>query len=98
MAKFLVDADSLVALAKEDDSNHKKALQIARISSGVSLYTTPFTIPEATTVLSYKISQEAAKQFLRQARQRKLIELKLTAQITQLADAVFLQQNPKGTS
>jgi len=98
MAKFLVDADALVALAKEDDSNHKKALQIAQVSSGVSLYTTPFTIPEATTVLSYKVSREAAKQFLRQARQRKLIELKLTAQITQLADEVFLQQNPKGTS
>lgn len=98
MAKFLVDADALVALAKEDDSNHKKALKIAQVSSGVSLYATPFTIPEATTVLSYKVSQKTAKQFLGQARQRKLIELKLTAQITQLADEVFLQQNLKGTS
>lgn len=98
MAKFLVDADALVALAKEDDSNHTKALKITRVSSGVSLYTTPFTIPEAATVLSYKVSQEAAKQFLRQARQRRLIELKLTTQITHLTDEIFLQQSSKRTS
>lgn len=96
--KILVDADALVALAKEDDSNHKKAVKIARRLRKQTLFITPLTIPEAATVLSYRVSQKAAQRFLKEARQRKLIELPLTTQISLLADEIFLKQKKKGTS
>lgn len=96
--KILVDADALVALVKEDDSNYKKAVKIAQRLKKETLYVTPLTIPEATTVLSYRVSQEAAQKFLKEARQRKLIELPLTTQTSILADEIFLKQRKKGTS
>lgn len=96
--KILIDADALVALAKEDDSNHKKAVKIAQRLKKETLYVTALTIPEAATVLSYRVSQEAAQKFLKEARQKKLIELPLTTQASVLADEIFLKQTKKGTS
>lgn len=96
--KILVDADALVALAKEDDTNHTKAVKIAKSLKKETLYITPLTIPEAATVLSYRLSQKAAKQFLKEARQRKLVELSLTPQVCLLADEIFLKQEGRGTS
>lgn len=96
--KILVDADALVALAKEDDSHHQKAIKIASSLKTANLYVTTLTIPEATTVLSYRVSQKAAKKFLKEARQRQLIELKITSQISRLVDEIFLKQRKKGTS
>lgn len=96
--KILVDADVLVALVKEDDTNHQKAVKTATKLKKATLYITPFTIPEATTVLSYKLSQQAAKKFLKNARRRKLIELKLTPSVIRWTDQIFLQQTKKGIS
>lgn len=96
--KILVDADALVALAKEDDANHRKAVKIAQRLKKETLYVTPLTIPEAATVLSYRVSQKAAQRFLKEARQRRLIELPMMTQASLLADEIFLKQNKKGTS
>jgi len=96
--KILVDADALVALAKPDDSNHKKALKIAKKIKHSALFITPFTIPEAATVISYRVSQKAAKTFLKAARERNLVELSLTTQAVKSADEIFLSQKRKGTS
>lgn len=96
--KILVDADALVALAKEDDTNHQKAVKIAQNLQKATLYITSLTIPEATTVLSYCVSQKAAREFLKEARKRNLVEIPLTASFSQLADEIFLQQGRKRTS
>jgi len=96
--KILVDADALVALAKEDDSNHQKAIKIAQRLKKETLCITPLTIPEAATVLSYRVSQKAARQFLKEAKERRLIELSLTPLLVQLTDEIFLKQKKKGTS
>lgn len=96
--KIFVDADALVALAKEDDTNHQRAIKIASSLKKATLYVSPFTIPEAATVLSYRLSQKAATKFLKEARKRKLIELKITSQVSQLADEIFLKQKQKGVS
>ncbi|OGD61957.1 hypothetical protein A2160_01180 [Candidatus Beckwithbacteria bacterium RBG_13_42_9] len=98
MVKVLLDADALIALAKPDDSNHQKAIGLASSIKQARIYTTPFTIPEATTVISYKLSQTAAKKFLIENRKKKFIELKLTPSIVQKADEVFIKQRAKGTS
>ena len=96
--KILVDADALVAIAKETDSNHKKALVTSQKIRAATIYTTPFTIPEAATVLSHKASQFEAKNFLKNARERILSEIQLSPGLIQATDEIFLSQKTKGTS
>jgi len=98
MNSILIDADGLVALAKTNDSNHEKALKISQKIKDLNLYITPFTIPEAATVISYKVGQKEAKTFLESARTKKLIELPITKDLIDKADEIFLAQNKKGTS
>lgn len=97
---ILLDADVLVALAKVDDTNHKKAIQLSNTlqQKGTTFFVSPFTIAEAATVLSHKISQEAAKKFLKQIRGLNLSLLELPQKEQHLADEWFLKQTKKGTS
>ncbi len=95
--KILVDTDFLIALIKIDDKNHLKAIDKVRKIKEAKVFITPFTIPETVTVLSYKVSHIAAKNFLKVAR-NKLSELPLNEEIIASADKIFLSQNKKGTS
>ena len=96
----LLDADALVALAKSDDSNHKKAVKISRAlqKRGVSYCLSPFTVAEAATVLSYKVSHSVAKAFLEEIRKIDLPVLELPEKYRSLADGWFLKQKKKGVS
>jgi len=97
----LVDADALVALAKTNDSNHKKAvdLSLKLQKAGVNYYFSPFTVAETATVLSYKTSHQAAKKFLKQIRKLDLPTFELPEKYKQLPDDWFLKQKrKKGTS
>lgn len=96
--KILVDADALVAIAKQDDSNHERAIKIARSLAKETLFLSPTTIPEAATVLSYRVSHADAKRFLQEVRKRNLIELSLDFETQQKADEIFLSQKTKGIS
>lgn len=97
---ILVDADALIALAKNDDSNHKKAVKINQKlqKEGVDYYLSPFTVAEATTVLSYRVSQSAAKKFLKEIRKINLPTLELSKKYQNLPDSYFFHQNKKRTS
>ena len=97
---ILLDADALVALIKTNDSNHKKALEIndKLQTKGTTYYLSPFTTAEVITVLSYKVSQQAAKSFLKEIRKLDLPILKLEEKYSNLADKWFLKQNKKGIS
>jgi predicted nucleic acid-binding protein len=95
--KILVDTDFLIALIKIDDKNHFKAIDKVQKIKEAKVFITPFTIPETVTVLSYKVSHIAAKNFLKVAR-NKLPELPLNEEIIASADKIFLSQNKKGTS
>lgn len=95
---ILIDADALVALVKEDDANHRKAVKIAQKIKKDSLFISPLTIPEAASVISHRVSQPAAKVFLKEARKRKLAVISLNAELEEKADEVFLDQKTKGTS
>lgn len=96
----LVDADALVALAKVDDSNHKKATSLAtkfqRI--GVSYCFSPFTVAEAATVISYKTTHQSAIEFLKEIRKMDISVLPLPEKYKELPDDWFLKQKKKGTS
>jgi len=96
--KILIDADALVALAKTDDSNHQQAIKISQKLRKAFFYITPFTIPEAATVLAYKVSQKQAVRFLKNARERQLIAVNPEPEIYALADRIFCGQQKKGTS
>lgn len=96
--KVLVDADALVALAKPDDSNHKLALKIAKKLKKDTLFITPLTIPEASTVISYRVSHKAAKIFLIAARKKNLVEVTLNSEAIKSADELFLAQKRKEIS
>lgn len=95
----LLDTDALVALVKEDDSNHLKAVAIYQKlkTEKISFFLSPFTTAETATVLSYKLSHQSAKEFLRGMRENDLPVLALE-QDSELADKWFLKQNKKGTS
>lgn len=99
MHNILLDADALVALVKEDDSNHARAVKIYRElkAANASFFLSPFTTAEAATVLSYKYSHPRAKEFLREMRSNDLPVIELEEN-SDLADKWFLKQNKKGTS
>ena len=96
----LVDADALVALAKTNDSNHKKAVTISNKLQkiGVSYCFSPYAVAEAVTVLSYKASHQSAKKFLRQIRKLDIPVFELPEKHKDLADKWFLRQKKKGSS
>lgn len=96
--RLLIDTDFLIALVKEDDKNHLRSINKLKGLKDALIFITPFTIPETATVLSYKVSQQAAKKFLKETRE-KFIELPLkNEEIIALADKIFLAQNKKGIS
>lgn len=96
--KLLLDSDIIVALVKEDDSNHKRAIALFKKYKKASLYISQFCIPEVSTVLSYRLSQHAAAEFLKSARKRELNEIFINKEISLLADSIFISQKNKGTS
>lgn len=95
---LLIDADALVALSKRDDSNHTKALKIAKKIKSASLFASPLAIPEAASVISHRVSQKMASSFLKEARKKKITIIPLTSELEKLADEIFMSQNQKGTS
>ena len=97
---ILVDSDALVALAKTDDPNHKKALFISETlqKKGCAWYISPFTIGEVITVISHKVNQAAAKEILKELRKQNLTVWTLKDEHLQLVDNWFLKQDKKGTS
>ena len=97
---ILLDADALIALAKQDDSNHQRAVTINEKlqSRGVAYRLSPFTVAEAATVLSYKVSHQAAKEFLKQIRHLDIPTFDLKEKHLELADSWFNKQHKKGIS
>lgn len=88
----LVDADALIALSKENDSNHKLAAETLKLleESNINLVLSIFTIAEAVTAISRKVGQREAKELLIKAKQQKLPEIEL--KIKKRADEWFIKQ------
>lgn len=100
VSDILLDADALIALAKHDDLNHQRAVKINNQlqKRGVSYVLSPFTVAEASTVMSHKVSQLAAKKFLEQIRQLDIPMFDLKEEHIKLADFWFNNQSKKGSS
>ena len=93
-----MDSDFLIALTKADDTNHTIAATKAEQYRLASIFITPFVVSEAATVLSYRVSHEAAKQLLKGVRSSGLTLLPCDEVITRDTDEFFLMQRRKGTS
>lgn len=65
---IIVDSDAFVALAKEDDTNHKKAQQsLTKLSHKPVLYTTSnYVFSETVTVISQRVGRNQALSFIRE--------------------------------
>jgi len=100
--KILIDSDVFVSVFKNDDSNHNKALLIAKRISKDTKYISSFTIPESATVLSHKVSQVDAVKFLLRTRDdisKELFEeVPLTSDLVSLSDQIFITQKRKNIS
>jgi uncharacterized protein len=63
-----VDADAFVAIAREDDTNHERALSLLSALSAKSLQfvTSNYVFSESVTVISQRVNHQAATAFINQ--------------------------------
>ncbi len=63
---IFVDSDAFIALAREDDSNHAKSLKILELlqKDRYHFVTSNYVFSEVITVLSLRLSREAAMKFI----------------------------------
>ena len=97
-SKILVNTDFLFGLVIQSDVHHKVASEKLQRHEKDVFYITPFTIPETVTVLSHKVSQEQARNFLIQARESTFTRVPLDESLIAKTDEIFLAQKKKGTS
>lgn len=71
MKKVFIDADALVALARAKDKNHQRARKIYEKikKEKISFFSSNTSLYEAVTVISQRISHQAAKKFILKARE-----------------------------
>ncbi|MFA5995833.1 MAG: PIN domain-containing protein [Patescibacteria group bacterium] len=64
--KVFIDADALIAIMKHDDINHDKAFKCLEklVQQEVIFLTSNYVFAEVVTVLSQRVSQASAKQFI----------------------------------
>ena len=96
--KILIDSDLIIALIKKDDNNHLKAIKIFKKYANAEIFVSPFCISEVATVLSLRVSQQAAITFIKNFRERNITELAFDRLTAAKADAIFCEQSIKGTS
>jgi len=99
---IFVDADAFVALAREDDANHEKALSFLHslIKQPVVFITSNYVFAESITVISMLKSHEAAVQFIEamQSPESQYLIKRVDETLEEKATGIFKQQTSKNTS
>lgn len=99
---ILIDADAFVALVKIDDANHQRAedIYVALEDMSVEFYMTGYVFAEAVTVISQRISHEAAVQFIDtiKSSESSIQKLSDTREYENAAITLFKQQTSKNVS
>jgi predicted nucleic acid-binding protein len=99
---ILVDTDAFVALAREDDSNHTRALDtIHRLKEEkAQLFTSNYVFSEAVTVISQRVGHEDALNFIQLMRSplSPFTIQRVNEEVEELAIEVFERQTSKNTS
>jgi predicted nucleic acid-binding protein len=98
----LVDSDAFVALVKEDDANHARALDtIHRLKQEkAQLFTSNYVFSEAVTVISQRVTHEDALKFIQLLRSplSPFVIKRVTEEVEELAIEIFERQTSKNTS
>lgn len=99
-SKIIVDSDIYYSLIDRNDSNHKQALILNKkyLTQGIEFITLNLVIFETTTVLSHKISREAAVFFLQNALSGKMEIVRLDESLEKEAFKIFIEQQRKNVS
>lgn len=97
-----MDSDAFVASVKKDDTNHEKVKQIflALESEPIIFYTSNYVFAESITVISQKINQHAAIEFIKNTKSsQSMITIKwILESVEQLAIEIFAKQTSKNVS
>lgn len=98
--KVLVDSDALVALIKTNDAHFQRATRLALQAKkkDIQFFLSQYTLAEVSTVLSYKVSQLVAIQFLSRIHEFNLTVIAPTEFQFLKAEEIFVKQKKKGTS
>ena len=100
--KVFIDADAFVALAREDDANHKRAVSSLQhlIKQSVMFITSNYVFAESVTVISMRLGLAAAVRFIDAMRSDESDYLlqRATDTIDETAVQIFKAQTSKNTS
>ena len=100
--KIFVDADAFVALAREDDANHERAVSSLRylIKQPTVFITSKYVFAESVTVISMHMGHAAAVRFIEAMQSDESIYLlqRTTDVIDEAAIQIFKEQTSKNTS
>lgn len=98
----LVDSDAFVALAKEDDTNHKKAKKIlTKLSKKPVLYmTSNYVFSETVTVVSQRVGHDQALAFIKELKSpASLFSMQwIDEKLERVAIKIFKKQTSKNIS
>src|SRR3954449_9238434 len=99
--KIFVDADAFVALAREDDANHERAVSSLQrlIEQSVVFITSNYVFAESVTVISMYMGHAAAVRFIDAMRSDESDYLlkRATDVIDEAAIQIFEEQTSKNT-
>ena len=100
--KIFIDADAFVALAREDDANHKRAVSSLQhlIKQSVVFITSNYVFAESVTVISMRLGHAAAVRFIDAMRsdESDYLVRRATDTIDETAIQIFKEQTSKNTS
>lgn len=99
MGKALIDANVLVAVAREKDASHADAVSLmANIRGKYEIWALNLVIQESATVVSMRDGMDQARIFYEGYTTLVQIEIDLDEELEKLAWKIFLKQQKKGTS
>jgi len=97
-----VDSDAFIALAREDDANHNKALSCLAylMKHPVQFVTSNYVVSESITVISIRKSHEAAIEFITtmQSAENVYVIKRVDETVEKTAIDIFKHQTSKNTS
>lgn len=98
---ILVDSDAFVAINRVADVHHEKAVAINKslLKVSANLITTNYVLQETTTVLSRKMAQQKAREFLSLFRKdTPMLVIHIDKRLDDEASRIFLKEKRDGTS
>lgn len=98
--KVILDSDTLFALYVATDVHHQKARRIFQrlLSIQAELWVTSLVVQETATVISFRLGQKQAKEFLNRLRKIEIREMFMNQKLAAKAWQVFRKQEKKETS